>query len=283
MTAEEFAALDKADDEGLSVEEQIAVLQRIVDAMREALRSPFIRVLEANGIPRRSVLFKHALRGAAIPLVTVVGIVGDEKRPNVYEEMKWIVRPGVYRPIAQHPPEQFSLAVRSGIEEAGLAHLTEKAVASVDGEAALGDIESMQKRLSPSLNYPRFRAVLLGAFSALAVLLAAVGLYGVLAQFVVQRTAEVGLRKAVGAQSGDIARLIAWTGGAPAITGLMIGFVLSFALTRYVQSLLYGITPTDPATFAVVALVVVLATISAMAVPTRRALRIDPMTALRSE
>lgn len=214
---------------------------------------------------------------------TVVGITGDEKRPNVYEEMKWIARPEVYRPIAQHPPEQFSLAVRSVIEEAGLAHLTEKAVASVDSEAALGDIESMQKRLSPSLRYPRFRAAVLAAFSALAVLLAAVGLYGVLAQFVAQRTAEVGLRKAVGAQNGDIARLIARTGGAPAIAGLLIGFALSFALTRYLQTLLYGITPTDPATFAVVALVVVLATIAAMVVPTRRALRVDPMTALRSE
>jgi putative ABC transport system permease protein len=215
--------------------------------------------------------------------VTVVGIAGDEKRPTVYEEMKWIVRPGVYRPVAQHPPENFSIAVRSAIEEAGLAHLMDNAVASVDGEAALGDIESMQKRLSPSLKYPRFRAALLGAFSALAVLLAAVGLYGVLAQFVAQRTAEVGLRKALGAQNGDIARLIARTGGAPAIAGLLIGFALSFALSRYLQSLLYGITPTDPATFVVVGLVIILATMGAMVVPTRRALRIEPMMALRSE
>jgi putative ABC transport system permease protein len=215
--------------------------------------------------------------------VTVVGIVGNEKRPTVYEEMKWMVRPIVYRPVTQNPPAYFSIAVRSAVEEAGLAHLIEKAVASVDSEAALGDIESIEMRLQPSLKYPRFRAALLGAFSFLAVMLAAVGLYGVLAQFVAQRTPEVGLRRAVGAQSSDIARLIVWKGGVPVLVGLSIGFALSFALTRYLQSLLYGVRPTDPTTFVWVAVVVIAAAAPAMIVPARRALRVDPMTALRSE
>jgi putative ABC transport system permease protein len=216
--------------------------------------------------------------------VTVIGVVGNERRPTVYEEMKWVGQPAIYRPVTQHPPTYFSIAVQSAVKQAGLARLMEKAVESIDGDAALGDIESMGTRLSPYLKYPRFRAVLLAAFSLVAILLAGVGLYGVLAQFVAQRTREVGVRMAVGAQSSDIAGLIVRKGGGvPTFAGIFVGFSLSFALTRYLGSLLYGITPTDPATFAAVAVVVIAATVMAMILPIRRALRVDPMTALRSE
>ncbi len=215
--------------------------------------------------------------------VTVIGIVGDEKRPTVYEEMKWIARPTVYRPLAQHPPSYFAVAIRSAGQQAGIGHLMEKAVASLDDRVALGDIESMQSRLAPYLKYPRFRAIVLTAFSFMAILLAAVGLYGVLAQFVAQRTSEIGLRMAVGAQASDIASLIAWKGALPAAAGLLIGLALSFALTRYVTSLLYDVTPTDPWTFVAVALIMIAATFLAMILPARRAAGVDPMMALRSE
>jgi hypothetical protein len=100
--------------------------------------------------------------------VTVVGVVGNEKRPTVYEEMKWVAQPSVYRPMAQHPPDYFAIAVQSASEQSGIGHTMEQAVASVDSQAALGDVQSMQSRLAPYLKYPRFRAIVLVAFSCLA-------------------------------------------------------------------------------------------------------------------
>jgi predicted lysophospholipase L1 biosynthesis ABC-type transport system permease subunit len=215
--------------------------------------------------------------------VTVVGVVGNEQRPTVYQEMKWVAQPTVYRPMAQDAPDSFAIAVRTAGGQAGIGHAMEQTVASIDGEAALGDIQPMESRLASYLKYPRFRAIVLAAFSFVAVMLAAVGLYGVLAQFVAQRTPEIGVRIALGAQARDIAGLIAQSGGMPALTGLLIGFIGSSALTRYLTSLLYGITPTDPVTFAAVAIVMTAVTAIAMTLPARRASRVDPITAMRSE
>lgn len=233
--------------------------------------------------PERDPIGQRIRIGDERESVTVIGVVGNERRPTVYDEMKWVAQPAIYRPVTQHPPTYFSIAVQSAVKQAGIARLLEKTVESIDSDAALGDVESMETRLSPYLKYPRFRAVLLAAFSLVAILLAGVGLYGVLAQFVAQRTREVGVRMAVGAQSSDIAGLIVRKGGVPTFAGLLIGFSLSFALARYLGSLLYGITPTDPRTFAAVAIVVIAATVMAMILPVRRALRVDPMMALRSE
>ncbi len=215
--------------------------------------------------------------------VTVVGVVGNEKRPTVYEEMTWATQPAVYRPIAQHPPPAFAIAVRTAAPQTAMAGEIEKAIESVDPQAALGDIEQMQAQLEPYLKYPRFRAALFAAFSFIALALASVGLYGLLAQFVAQRTIEIGVRKAVGAVAIDIAGLIVRKGGVPVLTGLVIGIVLSLALTRYLRHLVYEITPTDPATFSAVVGIMLAVTVLAMIVPTRRALRLDPIAALRSE
>ena len=124
---------------------------------------------------------------------------------------------------------------------------------------------------------------MLAAFSFLAVMLAAVGLYGVLAQYVTQRTSEIGVRIALGARSSDIARLVARRGGVPALAGLLIGFIASSAVTRYLSSLLYGITPTDPITLGAVILVMIAASAIAISLPAGRASHVDPMTAVRSE
>jgi predicted permease len=196
--------------------------------------------------------------------VTVVGVVGNEARPTVYQEMKWIEQPAVYRPMAQHPTDYFAIAVRSATERRGIGHVMEQAVASVDNQAALGVVESMQSRLAPYLRYPRFRAIVLAAFSCLALLLAAVGLYGVMAQFVVQRTPEIGVRMALGAQRNDITVWITRVGGIPVLAGLLIGFSASFAFTHYLGSLLYGVKATDPVTFAAVAIVMISVAVFAM-------------------
>jgi putative ABC transport system permease protein len=197
--------------------------------------------------------------------VTVAGVVANEKRPSVYEEMKWSALPAIYRPVAQHPPTAFAIAVRTTVRWVGLEREMEKAVDWVDREAALGDIESMETRLAPYIT------------------LAAIGLYGLVAQLVGQRTVEIGMRKAVGARGIDIARLVAWKGGLPAAVGLFVGCGLSLALTRYLGNLIYEVTPTDSATLGAVALFMLAVSVLAMIVPLRRALRLDPMTALRSE
>jgi putative ABC transport system permease protein len=141
----------------------------------------------------------------------------------------------------------------------------------------------MEQRLAKPLAYPRFRAVLLAAFSACALILAAVGLYGVLSQLVAFRTREFGVRRAVGAQTRDLILLIARLGGIPVAAGLLTGIVCALAFGRWIASLLYGLEPDDPATFAAIPLVLLLVAALAMAVPARRASQIDPMTALREE
>ena len=122
-------------------------------------------------------------------------------------------------------------------------------MASIDSQVATGDAETMRSRVALNLKYPEFRAVVLSAFASSAILLAAVGLYGVLAQFVAQRTREINIRMAVGADTRNISLLVAWKGGIPFLIGLMIGLAALLALTRFLSSLLYGITPTDPAAF----------------------------------
>jgi ABC-type antimicrobial peptide transport system permease subunit len=141
----------------------------------------------------------------------------------------------------------------------------------------------MEERLSKPLAYPRFRAELLAAFSACALVLAAVGLYGVLSQLEAFRTREFGLRRAVGAQTSDLIMLIAKSGGVPVAIGLVAGIGGSLAFGRVMNGLLYGLRPDDPATLAAIPMALLIVAIAAMAVPALRASRVDPMAALREE
>jgi putative ABC transport system permease protein len=213
----------------------------------------------------------------------VVGVVGNELRPQVLQEMSWLARPAVYVPIAQSPPNYFSIAVRAAGPKTGITHMLQETLGSIDSQVGTGDAETMRSRLALSLKYPEFRSAVLSAFALTAILLAAVGLYGVLAQFVAQRTREIAIRMAVGADSRNVAILVAWKGGVPFLAGLMTGFAGSLALTRYLWSFLYGITPTDPLAFAAVFGTMVVVAAIAMVFPAKRAVRIDPMVALRSE
>ncbi len=215
--------------------------------------------------------------------LTVVGVAGNERRPQVLQEMSWVEQPAVYRALSQAPPESFSIAVRGGETQAGIARAIEETAASINADVAMGDVAPMHSRLAPYLKYPRFRAFVVAAFALLAVLLAAVGLYGVLAQFVTQRTREIGVRMAVGARGTNIVALVAWAGGIPVLVGLILGFFASLALTRYLSSFLYGVGAVDPVTFGAVPAVMLAAAALAMILPARRASRVDPMIALRSE
>ena len=142
---------------------------------------------------------------------------------------------------------------------------------------------TMEKMISDSLAQRRFVIILLAAFALLALVMAIVGIYGVIAYVVGQRTQEIGIRMALGAQREDVLRMILWQGARLALMGISIGIAGSLILTRLMTKLLYGVSPTDPLTFAVLAAVFALIAIAACSLPARRATRVDPAAALRSE
>ncbi|MGC1934177.1 MAG: FtsX-like permease family protein, partial [Candidatus Acidiferrales bacterium] len=153
----------------------------------------------------------------------------------------------------------------------------------VDPGEPLTHVESMEQVVSGSLNNWRFHAILLGIFGALALVIAAVGVYGVISYSVAQRTHEIGIRMALGAQRGSVLRLVIGQGLALAGIGVVVGIAAALGLTRLMTSLLYGVSANDPLTFAGVAILLLGVALLASYIPARRAMRVDPMVALRYE
>jgi putative ABC transport system permease protein len=156
-------------------------------------------------------------------------------------------------------------------------------VADTDPGVVVGDIQTAQRLIGQYVRYPRFRAVLLGAFAGLALALAVVGLYGVLSQLVAQRTQEIGIRMALGARKEDVLTLVVKEGMLLTCLGVTLGLLIAWWLTRFLASLLFGVGAQDPATLCVVSLALLAAAFLATYLPARRAATIDPMIALRHE
>jgi putative ABC transport system permease protein len=156
-------------------------------------------------------------------------------------------------------------------------------VGSLDGNAVVYNVRSMNDLLASSLGGRRFAMVLLGIFAGIALLLAVVGIYGVVSYLVGQRTHEIGIRMALGAQPRDIFRIVLGEGGRMAFVGLGFGLAGSTVLTHFMEAMLFGVSPTDPVTFLAVALILASVTLFACWIPARRAIRVDPMVALRHE
>ena len=156
-------------------------------------------------------------------------------------------------------------------------------VASIDPNQPIADINTMDELVQRSVGSRRVTLILLGAFSALALVLAGIGIYGVISYSVAQRTKEIGIRMALGAGHQDVIRMILLQGARIASAGLIIGIFAAFGLTRYLATLLFTVSPGDPSTFAMVALILALVALLACYIPARRTLRVDPMTALRYE
>jgi putative ABC transport system permease protein len=153
----------------------------------------------------------------------------------------------------------------------------------VDSDAVVYDIRTMQERLYRSMARQRFASVMLAAFAAFALLLAAVGIYGVMSYLVAQSTHDIGVRVAVGASAGNILGLVVKQGMTLAIAGIAVGLLGAVALTRVMSSLLFGVSATDSLTFGAVALLLAIVAFVAAAIPARRATAVDPMVALREE
>jgi ABC-type antimicrobial peptide transport system permease subunit len=184
----------------------------------------------------------------------------------------------LYRPLAQEVRSGLQIAIRgsSGRE-------IQREVAELDPSIPIADIEPLPARLARTLAYPRFRAAVFAFFACAALLLSAVGLYGVLSQLVAQRAPEFGLRRAVGAQTRDLLWLVVRQGGLPVLAGLAAGVWSAVAFSRLLAGLLYGIQAADPRTLAVVSLVLLAVAAVAMLRPAARAARVDPMAALRDQ
>jgi putative ABC transport system permease protein len=217
------------------------------------------------------------------PWATIVGVVATEKRPELMHEMTWHEQAVVYRPLAQEPSASLSIALRTRARLADAGRSLERALAEIDEEVPSGEVSAMPALLGGYLKYPRFRAIVLDQFAGFAVLLAALGLNGLLSQYVSRRRRELGLRMAVGARTRDIVRLVVLQGGMPVLAGLAAGTLLTLCLAGYLANLLFGVTPGDPWTMLAAPAALLAAALAAVARPAWDAAALDPAVALRDE
>jgi predicted permease len=213
--------------------------------------------------------------------VQIVGVVGNE---NI-EGLDAPPTPIVYGCYEQEPSPYFSLAVRTKSEPSSLVAAVTRAVHELEPQAPLFKLSSMKQIIStsPTMLVRAYPAYLIGGFSALALLLATLGLYGVLSYSVAQRSRELGLRMALGAQRGDLLRMVVMSGLKLALLGIVLGIVGGFITAHLIASLLFGVAPTDAGTFAGVCIVLSAAAMIASYIPANRATKVDPMVALRYE
>jgi putative ABC transport system permease protein len=211
--------------------------------------------------------------------ITIVGVVADTKLYGLDNP----ARLEVYSPYRQRPSADMNLLVRSAVDSASLTSAIRAAVASIDKDQPIFDVHTMQQSVDDSISTRRLTLVLLGIFSALALILAAIGIYGVMAYTVALRTQEIGIRMALGAQQKDVLRLVLGQGARIALFGVAIGLAAAAALARLLSSLLFSVSSSDPVTFAGVAVLLVAVALLACYIPARRAMRVDPIIALRYE
>ena len=186
-------------------------------------------------------------------------------------------------PFAQHPQTEMFFAVRAQGDPPALAAPLRNAVLEVDHDLPIYSVQTMRQRLDTSVAPQRFNTLLLAVFAALAMLLAAVGVFGVMSFLVAQRTHEIGVRMALGAQRRDILRLVVGHAMKLALAGVGLGLVASLALTRLMSGLLYRVSPNDPTVFIGIAALLSAVALVACYLPARRAARVEPMIALRYE
>jgi putative ABC transport system permease protein len=211
--------------------------------------------------------------------VTVVGVVGNVRNVNLAIEP----RPMLYLCAYSLPWPVMTLAVRAEADPQSMIAAMRAKVKEVDPEMPLANLRTMEELLAQASAQPRFNTWLLGAFAAIALGLGAVGIYGVIAYSIAQRAHEIGVRMALGAQQSDVLKLVLRQGMTLALIGVGIGLLASFALTRLLSDLLYGVRANDPATFAAIPILLTGVALLACYIPARRATKVDPMVALRCE
>jgi predicted permease len=226
---------------------------------------------------------------ATTPYLTIVGVVADAKNRAV-AAAAWRE---AFIPLAQHTAtygggsrglqQDFNLVVRTTADPSSLAIAAQREARETEREFIVSQVRTMDDALTRAVMQPRFNMILFGGFALLAVALGAVGIYGVIAYTVAQRTHEIGVRMALGAQTRDVLKLVVVEGMALAASGVGAGLLASFALTRLMKTLLFGVSATDPLTFGSIALLLTVVALMACWIPAKRATKVDPMVALRCE
>jgi putative ABC transport system permease protein len=227
-------------------------------------------------------------RTADVPARQVIGVVGDIKQQGLDRPAP----PMVFVPIGQVPDKlmaavrsftSINFVVRTKGEPLALSQAVRREIASLDAALPISHVSSMEEIAARSIASQRFNMMLLGLFAALGLLLAAVGIYGVMSYSVAQSTREIGIRMALGARRAAVLRLVTGQGMRLTLTGMAVGVAASLALTRLMGSLLYGVSATDPATFILYSLILAAVALAACLIPARRATKVDPLVALRYE
>jgi predicted permease len=209
----------------------------------------------------------------------IVGVAADVRSIELREP----AAPDFYLSALQDSFPNMFIVLRTSVEPTSVAASVRQIAAEVDSSAAVSDVKTMEHIVDEAVTQPRFNVFLLGLFSGIALLLSAAGIYGVTAYSVTQRTHEFGIRMALGAQVGDVLRMILRQGMLLISLGIAVGLIASFALTRLLRTLLYGVSVTDPGTFVAITLLLMFVALLACYIPARRATKVDPLTALRYE
>ena len=212
-------------------------------------------------------------------MATIVGVVGDIRHDGV--DVDGV--PHVYFSLYQRLGKSFGVVLRGAADPSPLSEAVRREIQAVDPALPVFGVRTLNEMVAASLAPHRFSAQLMGAFAALALGLAAIGIYGVLAYSIGQRTREIGIRMALGARRSEVVRMILGQGMRLILAGVGVGVVCALGFTRLLSGLVYGVGATDPLVFAVVPLVLVLAALLASYLPAHRAIRIDPVNALRAE
>jgi len=259
---------------------------------KEALRVAIINeTIARQFFPNEDPIGHRLLIG---PPSTIVGVVGDTRNSGLDQRVSY----EVYLPVLQYPnigDGMSTLAVRIASDQnhpagraspSALAALTaaiRDQVRAIDPNESVFAIIKMDERLSNTVAERRFHTLLLGVFAGIALVIATVGIYGVISYAVSRRTHEIGVRMAMGAQAGDVLRIVLWRGMSLTLIGVTLGLAAAFALTRVLKNLLFEVSTTDPSTFASIALLLVVVALIASYIPARRATKVDPLQALRHE
>ena len=223
---------------------------------------------------------------------TVVGVVGDVKENSMTQNVPEWIDGEMYTLYGPHsikgrgpetPPAELTLVLRTSSDQSQFGSALQSTVAGLNRDVPVSQVETLNGWVAEAVAGPRSTASLFSLFAALAVALGAVGIYGVISYSVAQRTREIGIRMALGARKHEVVRLVVGQGARLALLGVGIGLLGARLLTRFMASLLYGVGATDPLTYAIVAILLVLVAMAASYIPARRAMRVDPVVALRHE